>query len=46
MVCNVAPAPGGGFDALAVIQESFVAPGNPELIVAGGHLASIEPVAP
>jgi hypothetical protein len=45
MVCNVAPAPGGGFDALAVIQENFVAPGNPELLAAGGQLASIELVA-
>jgi hypothetical protein len=42
MVCNVAPAPGGGFDALAVIQENFVAPGDPGLLVAGGQLASIE----
>lgn len=45
MVCNVAPAPGGGFDALAVIQENFVAPGDTGLFVAGRQLASIELVA-
>ena len=28
MIANAAPSPDGGFDALAVIQESFVESGN------------------
>lgn len=36
MVANAAPAPGGGYQALAVIQENFVAAGDLELGTPGG----------
>jgi folate-binding protein YgfZ len=36
MVANAAPAPGGGYTALAVIQENFVEAGDLELGVPGG----------
>lgn len=44
MVANAAPAPGGGYDALAVVQESFVESDNLRLEVAGGQLSAIEAV--
>ena len=37
MVVNAAPAPGGGFVGLAVIQENFIAAGNLELGAPGGQ---------
>ncbi|WP_301101687.1 folate-binding protein [Propionivibrio sp.] len=37
MVANAAPAPGGGYDALAVIQETFVATNDLQLGVPGGQ---------
>ncbi|SBT04067.1 Folate-binding protein YgfZ [Candidatus Accumulibacter aalborgensis] len=36
MVANAAPAPTGGYDALVVVQENFVAAGDLELASPGG----------
>jgi folate-binding protein YgfZ len=36
MVANAAPAPAGGYDALAIVQETFAAAGDLELAVPGG----------
>lgn len=36
MVANAAPAPAGGYDALAVVQEAFAASGDLELATPGG----------
>jgi hypothetical protein len=45
MVVNAAPAPAGGHDALAVIQESFVCvPAGCNSATAGGSQIDIEPV--
>ena len=44
MVANAAPAPAGGYDALAVVQESFVETDNLRLEVPGGQLDAIEAV--
>lgn len=44
MVANAAPAPNGGFEALAVIQENFVANGHLELGQPGGERCAAEPV--
>ncbi len=44
MIANAAPAPGGGYDALAVVQESFVETDNLRLEVAGVPLSAIESV--
>ena len=44
MVVNAAPAPGGGFVGLAVIQENFIAAGNLELGVPGGQRVTIDAV--
>lgn len=44
MVVNAAPAPAGGHDALAVIQESFVGAGALQLAAAGGSQIDIEPL--
>jgi folate-binding protein YgfZ len=46
MVVNAAPAPAGGHDALAVVQESFVGAGALQLATAGGSQIDIEPVGP
>lgn len=43
-VANAAPAPGGGYDALAVVQESHVDTDEAALNVPGGPIATIEPV--
>ena len=43
-VSNAAPAPGGGCDALAVIQESFVETGALHLDMPDGLIVAIEPV--
>ena len=46
MVATAAPAPDGGYDALAVIQESFATASDLELGVPGGQrISTIEPVA-
>ena len=45
MVATAAPAPGGGYDALAVIQESFAAANDLELAVPGGQRIATPPVA-
>ena len=44
MVANAAPAPAGGYDALAVVQESFVETGNLRLEVTGDQISAIEAV--
>ncbi len=44
MVANAAPAPGGGYDALAIIQESFVETDTLHFGVADGQIEAIEPV--
>lgn len=44
MVVNAAPAPEGGYVALAVIQESFVAAGDLELGAPGGARLDAAPV--
>lgn len=43
MVANAAPAPGGGYDALAVVQEAFAA-GTLDLGAPGGPCLQLEPV--
>ncbi|MFZ4538075.1 YgfZ/GcvT domain-containing protein [Propionivibrio sp.] len=43
-VASAAPAPGGSFEALAVIQENFVAAGNLALGAPGGQRITIDPV--
>lgn len=45
MVANAAPSPEGGFDALAVIQESFVEAGALQLGAGGPPLVAVEAVA-
>lgn len=45
MVANAAPSPEGGFDALAVIQESFVDAGALQLGAGGPPLVAVEAVA-
>ncbi len=42
MIVNAAPAPGGGFAALAVIQENHVAAGDLELGKPGGARLAVE----
>ncbi len=44
MVANAAPAPGGGFVGLAVIQENFIAAGNLELGAPGGERVMIDAI--
>jgi hypothetical protein len=44
MVVNAAPSPDGRFEALAVIQENFVAADDLELGAPGGQRFTIEPV--
>jgi len=44
MVANAAPAPGGSYAALAVVQEGFVVAGDLELGVPGGQRIAIQPV--
>ncbi|TLD44343.1 MAG: tRNA-modifying protein YgfZ [Accumulibacter sp.] len=44
MVANAAPAPAGGHDALAIIQESFAAAGGLRLGNPGGAAIDVEPV--
>jgi folate-binding Fe-S cluster repair protein YgfZ len=43
MVANAAPAPAGGYDALAIVQETFAATGDLELSVPGGARIDIVP---
>lgn len=43
-VSNAAPAPGGGYDALAIVQESFVEAGALRLDGSDGLIVAIEPV--
>jgi len=43
MVANAAPAPGGGYDALVVVQEAFAA-GTLDLGAPGGPCLQLEPV--
>lgn len=45
MIANAAPAPGGGYDALAVIQESFVGSGELRLDAPNVRIAIVEPVS-
>jgi folate-binding protein YgfZ len=45
MVANAAPAPAGGYDALAVIQENFVSAGDLELGTPGGQHFTIDPAS-
>jgi folate-binding protein YgfZ len=45
MVANAAPAPAGGYDALAVVQENFVAANDLVLGAPDGQPISIEPIA-
>lgn len=45
MVATAAPAPGGGYDALAVVQENFVAANDLELGVPGGPRIAIAAIA-
>ncbi len=45
MVVNAAPAPGGGFAALAVIQESFIEAGDLRLGTPDGATFSVELIA-
>lgn len=42
MVTNAAPAPAGGYDALAIVQENFVAPGKLTLAAPGGPRVDLE----
>ncbi|WP_299067108.1 folate-binding protein [Accumulibacter sp.] len=42
MVTNAAPAPAGGYDALAVVQENFVAGGDLALAAPGGPRVDLE----
>lgn len=44
MVSNAAPAPEGGYDALAVIQENFLEAGALHLDLPDGLIVAIEPV--
>jgi len=46
MIANAAPAPAGGHDALAIIQESFAAAGNLQLGDPGGVAIAVAPVGP
>ncbi|MER2624899.1 MAG: folate-binding protein YgfZ [Accumulibacter sp.] len=43
MIVNAAPAPTGGYDALAIVQEAFAAAGDLELAVPGGARIAILP---
>ena len=45
MVANAAPAPTGGYDALAVVQENFVAAGDLELATPGGPRIDLQSVS-
>jgi folate-binding protein YgfZ len=45
MIANAAPAPDGGYDALAVIQESFVDTGDLRLDAPDIRIVAIEPVS-
>ncbi len=45
MIANAAPAPGGGYDALAVIQESFVESGDLRLDAPNVRIVTVEPVS-
>ena len=44
LVANAAPSPDGGYQALAVIQENFVAAGDLELGAPGGSKIVVAPV--
>ncbi len=44
MIANAAPAPSGGYDALAIVQENFVGAGNLELGAPGGPHLDLQPV--
>ena len=44
MIVNAAPAPVDGYDALAIVQENFVAAGDLELSAAGGPHLDLQPV--
>lgn len=44
MIANAAPAPSGGYDALAIVQENFVGAGNLELGAPGGPRLDLQPV--
>jgi folate-binding protein YgfZ len=45
MVVNAAAAPTGGYDALAIVQESFVAAADLEIAVPGGPHIDLQPLA-
>jgi folate-binding protein YgfZ len=45
MVVNAAPAPTGGYDALAIVQESFVAAADLEIATPGGAPIDLQPLA-
>ncbi|MBL8368973.1 MAG: folate-binding protein YgfZ [Candidatus Accumulibacter sp.] len=44
MVANAAPAPAGGFDALAVVLENFVAAADLEIAAPGGAHIDLQPL--
>jgi hypothetical protein len=45
MIANAAPAPTGGYDALAIVQESFVAAADLEIAAPGGAHIDLQPLA-
>jgi len=45
MIVNAAPAPSGGYAALAVVQEQFAAAGSLELDAPGGQRVDVEPLS-
>jgi folate-binding protein YgfZ len=45
MIVNAAPAPTGGYDALAIVQESFVAAADLEIAAPGGAHIDLQPLA-